>query len=422
MTESNGWIHGDHQANVRRTLAAVEHLEDRVSAWAHLDRSGLLAQADRLGQDNQPSAEQGLLRGLPLGVKDTIDVASMPAERGSAAFAGRRPEHDAEVVRRARAAGALIAGKTVTTELAVTFPGPTTNPHDSARTPGGSSSGSAAAIAAGMVPLALGTQTIASTLRPASFCGVVGFKPTHGRVPIDGALSMSPEVDTIGLLGADATLVSALFSAVADSVRDVSPMPRHPVVGVLRTPWWHHAEPSSRAAVDDTCDALAETGAQLRQVDLDAELVAVIPAHWDVVRSGIARQMGAVARAQPELLSPELRQVVDLGAAIDRRVLEGARRTLRDLATTVADRLGECDVVVTPCVVGEAPRGLTWTGDPIFCQPWSAFGFPAISLPLAVGSAGLPIGVQFVAAPDRDEHLLAFARAWMERDPRMARR
>ncbi|MYU21775.1 amidase [Streptomyces sp. SID8352] len=418
MTASNSWVHSDPQANALRTLGAVEQCEDRVSAWTHLDRSGFRTQADRLAP-----AGQGLLHGLPLGVKDTIDVAGMPAERGSAAFAGRCPEHDAEVVRRARAAGALITGKTVTTELAVTFPGPTTNPHDPARTPGGSSSGSAAAIAAGMIPLAFGTQTIASTLRPASFCGVVGFKPTHGRVPLDGILAMSPEVDTIGLLGADVALVSALFNAVADSVQGVSPTPRHPIsVAVLRTPWWHHAEPGSRTAVDDTRDALAESGARVRHIDLDAELLAAIPAHWDVVRSGIARRMGVVARTQPELLSPELRQIIGLGAKVDQQALEGARRILRDLAATVADRLKEYDVVVTPCVVGEAPRGLSSTGDPLFCQPWSAFGFPAISLPLAVGSAGLPIGVQFVAAPGRDEQLLAFAQAWMERDPRKAHR
>lgn len=391
-----------------RFLAALDRDEDRVRAWAHLDRGDVLAQADRLAS----APTRGALQGLPVGVKDTIDVAGLPAERGSRAFAGRRPEADATVVRRLRDAGALIAGKTVTTELAVTFPGPTTNPLDPARTPGGSSSGSAAAVAAGMVPAALGTQTIASTLRPASFCGVVGFKPTHGRTPLDGILAMSPEVDAVGILGRDVAVVAEVFGAIADDVRSLPAVPDRPVVGLLRTPWWDRADAASRRAVEEAAAALAATGAEIRAIALDAALEAAIPAHWDVVRHGIAQRMGAVARESPELLSDELLRVVDGGRAVDRAGRDTAWAVLTETAATAATALAGCNVVVGPCVVGEAPVGLGWTGDPLFCQPWSAWGFPALSLPLATGDSGLPIGVQVAALPGHDEQLLALAGHW----------
>ncbi|MBO9520879.1 MAG: amidase [Nocardioidaceae bacterium] len=391
--------------SVRAFRAAVEADESRVRAWSHLDPDDLVRQAELLGT----GPGSGPLWGVPVGVKDTVDVAGMPAERGSRAFAGRVPERDAEVVRRLRAAGALIAGKTVTTELAVTYPGPTTNPHDAGRTPGGSSSGSAAAVAAGMVRAALGTQTIASTLRPASFCGVVGFKPTHGRAPLDGILAMSPPVDSIGILGADVATVRAVFEVVADDVRPAAPAPGRPVVGLLRTPWWDRAETPTRDAVEQTVESLGARGAELRTLDLDAELLAAIPAHWDVVRAGIARRMGEVARHQPELLSEELLRIVEAGAAVGAEQERAAYAILAETAATVASRLDGLDVVVGPCAPGVAPRGLAWTGDPVFCQPWSALGFPAISLPLGAGEEGLPVGVQVAALPGRDEELLAFA-------------
>lgn len=416
MSDQPAWPAAGPRESLELFRWVLARDESRVRAWEHLADAGELdARAARLaeqGRDGLP------LWGVPIGVKDTIDVAGLPAERGSRAFAGRRPERDAEVVRRLRAGGALVVGKTVTTELAVTYPGPTTNPHDPERTPGGSSSGSAAAVAAGMVPCALGTQTIASTLRPASFCGVVGFKPTHGRVPTDGMLAMSPEVDAVGLIGADVWWVRTLFAAVADDVSNVS-APEVARIGLLRTPWWRQAEEGSRRAVERTAEAMAEAGHEVRELDLDAELEAVIGPHWDVVRSGIARTMGSVASATPDLLSEELRGVVEAGRGVDDAGLERARRALTDTAAAVVDRFAGLDLLVSPCVTGEAPPGLGWTGDPIFCQPWSALGCPAISLPVATGDAGLPIGVQLIARPGDDELLLAFAEVWMRRDPRV---
>jgi Asp-tRNA(Asn)/Glu-tRNA(Gln) amidotransferase A subunit family amidase len=418
MSCEASWREGDPHQNLDRFRAALRRSEDQVHAWQHLsDAKQLDAEAERLIRAGRDGTTP--LWGLPIGIKDTIDVKGLPAERGSRAFAGRRPERDAEVVRRVRAAGALVAGKTVTTELAVTFPGPTTNPHDRERTPGGSSSGSAAAVACGMVPGALGTQTIASTLRPASFCGVVGFKPTHGRVPLAGILAMSPEVDSIGLIGADVPFVSALFAAVGDQVSEV-PAPGTVTVGLLRTPWWELAEADSQRAVEQTAASMAVAGNGVLELSLDSELEAVIDAHWDVVRGGIARTMGLMARTEPDMLSEELLGVVEAGNAVDDARLARARQLLRESAVVVAERFGENDFVVTLCVSGVAPRGLHWTGEPIFCQPWSALGFPAISLPLASGEAGLPIGVQLVARPGQDERLLAFADTWIRHDARVS--
>ncbi len=412
----SGWSRSPSD-NVGRLLDTVDRDEERVRAWTHLDRAALVTlAAEREAEDPRPSP----LWGLPVGVKDTIDVAGMPCERGSAVFAGRVPTQDAGVVRRLRAAGALIAGKTVTTELAVTYPGPTTNPHDPTRTPGGSSSGSAAAVAAGMAPIAIGTQTIASTLRPASFCGVVGFKPTHGRVPFDGILSMSPEVDAIGLLGADVDLVAAAFAATADATREAPPVPSRPRIGVLRTPWWDRAEPSSQRALDEAGDLAEATGAVLEHVDLDAVLVPLLEAHWEIVKAGIAEHMSGVAAADPPLLSAELTAVIEAGRTATDASLTAARQVLTDSARGIARHLAGLDALISPCTTGEAPGGLGWTGDPIFCQPWSAVGFPAASLPIATGDHGLPVGVQLVGLPHQDEALLTLAAHWMRSCSRRA--
>jgi amidase len=390
------------QALVMQVQARIAAREGSINAFTVHDAALALAQA--------AAAPDGPLRGVPIAVKDVFDTADLPTSYGSVIWQGHRPRADAAAVALARAAGAVIIGKTVTTEFASYTPGPTSNPHDAARTPGGSSSGSAAAVAAGMAAAAFGTQTAGSIIRPAAYCGVVGYKPSFGMISRAGMKPLAESFDTAGTFGrcvADAALLAAvaagrtdLLCAVADGAA--------PRIGVLRTDWWAEAEAAQQAALEHAARCLAQAG--LRVIDLPPPGLGWVNARqsqaiaWETARA-FAWEYATHAAA----LSATFRDICARGLAL--APAEHAL-ILQDLArarATVSALFECCDVILTPSAAGEAPLGLSATGAPTFNRLWSVFGGPCVSLPCGIGPAGLPLGVQCVAPPGADGRLLGLA-------------
>ena len=367
----------------------------------------------------------GPLHGVPVGIKDIIDTADMPTENGSVLHAGRTPSYDATVVSTLRAAGAVIMGKTVTTEFAAYAPGKTRNPHNSAHTPGGSSSGSAAAVAAGMVPVALGSQTNGSVIRPASFCGVYGFKPTHGLIPRHGILPLSRTLDTVGVFARTLDDVALLAEQlVGFDERDPDSRPRAripfrevaaeeppttPMFALIRTSRWERA-------ADDTREAFGELAGVLGDRLEEVELIQCDDAfewHRLIMEAEMAASLDREWNEGRDRLSDSLR--VRLGRGRDVRAVD--YQLARARASAFAEGLVEMfqqryDAILTPAAPGEAPRGLDSTGDPSFCTLWTLTGMPALTLPLMQGANDLPIGIQLVGPRQGDARLLRTAR-WL---------
>ena len=399
------------RSSVERALAAVALRENEVRAWAFIDPVGALASAAAV--DAAPAAPLG---GYVLGVKDLIDTDGMPTEYGSPIFAGRAPSTDAVAVAELKGAGAVLLGKTVTAELGGYSPGPTTNPHDPARTPGGSSMGSAAAVAAGMADIALGSQTAASVVRPASFCGVFGFKPTFGAVPTDGLRVMAPSLDTLGWFARDAAtvgLVTARLLGGGGTTAAASAEEGPPVFGVMRTDRWEEASPDSRRAVEGLAQAARRSGAKVVELETPPAWHGLNDVHTTVMEYEAARSLAAEYQHHRELLSVSLRAMIERGGAIDPGAYSEALATADEARRVTDQAFGEAHVVLTPAVVGEAPVGLEYTGDPRFGRLWSLLGLPVLCIPAAVGTAGMPIGVQMVGRPGADNEV-AQAGAWTE--------
>jgi amidase len=384
------------------TALRVADLEPVVQAWAHFDPERMRSMAAATDRRAPASA----LHGIPIGVKDVIDTADMPTELGSELHTGRRPEVDAACVRALRQAGLVIAGKTVTAELATWHPGPTTNPHDPARTPGGSSSGSAAAVGAGMVPLAIGTQTVGSTIRPASFCGVWAFRPSLGRLALDGVLQLSETLDTLGLFAADASDLRTLAHVLGVP----QPLPAPPVRRVLflRTPWWSDAAPASRAVVQQAADRLSDAGTGVTDDDA-GWMEPLLAAHVLITEFDVARSLQSRYEQHPDALSNELGALIERGLSRTDTERQAALEVRRRGRTHLERLLRPGTVIVAPAVTDVAPRGLQATGDARFCQPWSLLGTPIVAWPAGAGQEGLPIGVQLIGAGGSDGDLLAFA-------------
>jgi Asp-tRNA(Asn)/Glu-tRNA(Gln) amidotransferase A subunit family amidase len=386
-------------------LEQARRREGEVRAWQYLDPELALEQA-RARDREEPA---GPLHGVPVGVKDIIDTADMPTELGTSIHEGRRPQADAACVTRLREAGAVILGKTVTTEFATKHPAGTTNPHNPGHTPGGSSSGSAAAVAAEMVPLALGTQTVGSTIRPASFCGVYGMKPTWGLVDMAGVNQTSERLDTIGLFSRDAGDLELLLDVLAPGPDRVSSNERPLRVGVARTPWWPVADEDSAAAFDRAVEALREARVPTEEIELPADFENLPDVHDTITVADLAGCLGHEHDAHRDQLSESLRVDIERGKAVTKAEYDDAvARTdrWRDLVRALFE---ECDALLAPAVTGEAPEGLGWTGDPTFCRPWSLLGTPAVTVPIARGSSGLPVGVQLVGPHGADRALLGIA-------------
>jgi Asp-tRNA(Asn)/Glu-tRNA(Gln) amidotransferase A subunit family amidase len=365
------------------------------------------------------------LGGVSVAVKDIIDTADMPTELGSAAYKGRRPERDAWVVARLRAAGASILGKTVTTEFAFRHPGPTVNPWNSAFTPGGSSSGSAAAVGAGIVPLALGTQTQGSVIRPAAYCGIVGFKPTYSTIPRTGVLPLSWSLDHVGLFTtrvADAAYVLNLVTGAdggdphLNHVARVPRATRAKRIGVLAKQVGGEIEPAQQAALATLAARLARDGAEIVSVDLPAEIFDTPDYALTLMGVEAAITHGELVDRSPELVSAPMRDLVEQGrklSAVDYarvKVLQG--RMANRFDQWIKETAGLDALLVAPAT-GEAPKGIDYTGDASFCAPWTFLGVPAVTVPVGFGAAGLPLGAQLVGAAHDDVALLELA-GWVE--------
>ncbi len=392
---------------VRSCLARVAAEEPRVRAWAFLDEELALAQARRVdGTRPRPP-----LAGLPVGVKDIIDTADMPTECGSAALRGRRPDRDAACVAALRAAGAVVLGKTVTTEFAYFSPGETRNPHDPSRTPGGSSSGSAAAVACGMVPVALGTQTAGSVIRPASFCGVVGLKPTHGLLSLEGVWPFAPSLDTLGCFTrgvADLVPVLAALGAPLDRRR----APPRPRLALCRTEQWPIAAAESREAVERAAARLARAGARVTEIELGPELAGLPETQKTIMAVEAARAFREVRARHADRMSRLLLDILDQGAATAPATYDAALAHAARCRRLVPPLFREADALLTPSAVGVAPMGLASTGDPAFNRIWTLLGLPCLSLPGASGPSGMPVGIQLVG-PERGEAALLSLAEWV---------
>ncbi len=391
---------------VRACLDRIARDESRIQAWVWLDPEQALAEARSVDARGRPAP----LHGLPVGIKDIIDTADVPTECGTPLYRGRRPNRDAACVAALRSAGGVVLGKTVTTELAFFAPGPTCNPRNVAHTPGGSSSGSAAAVADCMVPAALGTQTAGSIIRPAAYCGIVGFKPSHGLLSLEGIHPFAPSLDTLGVLVREVADVAPLLGALGAPVR-VSPLPRPPRIGLWRSAWWSHATSAMQARLEEVAGILARGGATVREVDPPTDEIRLFEDQKVIMAVEAVRSFGTLRPTGA--LSPQLTALLDHGTAASRDEVQAAHVRAGQARTAVARTFVELDVLLTPSAPGEAPEGIASTGDPVFNRVVTLLGFPAVSLPAGAGPSGLPLGVQLVGGPRAEAELLASA-SWIE--------
>ncbi len=396
------------------TRACLERIAERepvVHAFAHVDPELALNQARRL----DAAGVKRPLHGLPLGVKDIIDTADQPTAYGSRVYAGNRPAQDAACVALARAAGAVILGKTVTTEFAFRAPGPTTNPHAPEHTPGGSSSGSAAAVADCMLPVAFGTQTGGSIIRPASYCGVVGYKPSFGTINRTGVKPLADSFDTLGLLArsvADVALVAAVLAG--DDEADYRVEPVKPArVGLCRTPAWPSAEAATRHVLEAGAERLGLAGVRVLEVELPAAFADFNELHSLALRFEAFRTFAYERSVHAGRLAASTLRELEAGSRIPRRDYLAARAQIADCRRSLADVFEAADLLLCPSAPGEAPRGLCSTGEATFNRLWTGLLVPCLNLPAGTGPNGLPIGVQTVGARDDDGRLLAWS-AWIE--------
>ena len=387
-------------------LERIEQLEPAIHAFVNVNFDAALERAHQL----DAGTVRGLLHGLPFGVKDLLDTADFPTAYGSPIYAGHQPAADAAAVSLCREAGAVLLGKTVTTELANLYAGATRNPHNLDHTPGGSSSGSAAAVADAMVPFALGTQTAGSVIRPAAFCGVVGFKPTHNRVPKAGVKALSETLDSVGVFGRsvrDAALLGAVLTGdigMADPTLFTQSLT--PRIGLCRTPEWALADIDTQRAWAHAEKVLAATVLPVKWPHGINNLVTV---HQQIQNFETARSLSFERLFYLDQISAPLQARIVEGLAISGETHARHLRTAA-VARQQIDTLFEThDFILAPSSVGEAPVGLEFTGDPVFCRTWTLLGLPCVHLPFFRGSTGLPVGLQLVGAYGDDRRLLAAA-------------
>ena len=395
------------EALVRDCLERIAAREDAVRAWEYLDRDAALEQARAV--DAGPP--RGLLHGLPVGVKDLIDTVDMPTAYGTPVYAGHRPAWDAACVALTRAAGGIILGKTVTTEFAGMYPGKTRNPHHPGHTPGGSSSGSAAAVADYMVPLAFGTQTAGSVIRPAAFCGVVGYKPSFGLISRVGVKALSDTLDTVGTIARtvpDAALLAAAVSGRADLLVG-RPLEGALRVGICRTYEWKQAQPETVAAFGRAAEKLAAAGIPVREVKLPPTYANLVQAQSNIQLVEQAQSLAHERLKYGPQLSARLRGILEAGLRIAPERYDAAQTLARNCRRSLTEVFTDCDVLLAPSAPGAAPEGLDMTGDPLFSRIWTLLRVPCVNIPVAAAANGLPVGLQVIGAFGSDAQTLAAA-------------
>jgi amidase len=396
-------------AVTRQCLERIEARDPVVRAWTHLDRSRALAQARALDAAAPPQR----LHGVPVGVKDVFDTFDMPSAYGSPIYADHRPRSDAAVLALLRGMGGLVLGKTVTTEFATFTPNVTSNPHNPAHTPGGSSSGSAAAVADGMVPVAFGTQTIGSIIRPAAYCGVVGYKPSFGLLPRTGVKAISDCLDTVGCFTRSVADAAFFAGALARRPLAVPADVAAPRIGLCRTAQWAHAQPETQGLFEMLGAQLSGAGAAVSDYSLPPLYDGINAAQDTIAAVEMAACLAEEHRRFAHLMSERLRLRLDEGTAIAPDHYDAAMSLARQGRRAFADALAGFDVLVVPSAMGEAPRGLGATGDPVFNRTWSLLHTPCVHVPLTTGPNRLPLGVQVVGRIGDDAHTLACAH-WIE--------
>lgn len=390
---------------VAACLERIAARDGELAAWIHVNADASLSQARAL--DRQ--APQGPLHGIPVGIKDIIDTADMPTEHGSPIYRGNRPRADASAVALLRQAGCVILGKTATAEFANLHPPATRNPRNPAHTPGGSSSGSAAAVADHMVPFALGTQTGGSMIRPAAFCGVIGLKPSFGTINRTGVKPVSDSLDTLGLFAntvEDAALALSVLSGLRAPDFSAKASPR---IGFVRTSRWNDADAATHTALESAASRLAAAGVDVKDAALPPAAEALFDAQGLIMDFEAARALAWEQAHHHDAISATLRARLKRGWAVSREQYDDARQIARDARRQFADLMRGFDLLLTPSAKGEAPHGLASTGDALFNRIWTLLGVPCITLPCGIGPQGLPLGIQLVAAYGQDTALLTHA-------------
>lgn len=413
------------EALVSACLRRVAERDAAVEAFAYLDAAKVISDARASDAARHRGDDLGPLAGIPVAIKDIIDTADYPTENGTPVFAGRQPDADASVVSQLKAAGAIIFGKTVTTELAFFGPGKTKNPHDPSRTPGGSSSGSAAAVADFQVPLALGTQTAGSLIRPASYCGAIGFKPTFGAVSRTGVLAQSEPLDTIGGYARSVDDIALMMHAIsnfdaadADMKQGAFPNPplqvpaQSPRFAFVKSPAWPNADAAAQRAYEAFASIFGAR-AEVVETTLPPDFDDSLRLQQIVQFSDIAKNYGPIADSNPDRVSGKLKEIIAEGRTFSKADYRAARADRDPLYESLQPLLSHYDAIITPSAPGVALQGLSATGSPMFNALWTYLGMPCISLPL-LNIDGLPLGLQIVAARDSDGRLLEIAK-WVMR-------
>ena len=408
------------EALVEACLEQIDGTEPVIRAWSYLDRDQALDQAREMDRIRRAGRATGILHGVPVGVKDIVDTRDMPTECGTPIFAGRQPDSDARIIEKLRDAGAVILGKTKTTEFAFMQPTDTTNPQDPLRTPGGSSSGSAAAVAARHVPLAIGSQTGGSVIRPASFCGVYGFKPTQGTIPRSGVFRTSASLDHVGcfantledvalfadaLAGYDQTDPNSFPRPRAGMLHGVkSEVPVEPDIAWFDMPFHDRLDPDAVEGIEAALDAL---DARVERFPASPQLADLTSVHQTIYDYELAQNMAALAADRWADLSGNMRTAITRGQEVSDAQYQDALGVKSSAEAFFTEHFNEFDAILAPSATGEAPAiaGGT-TGDSIFCTIWTLAGLPTLSLPLLVGETGLPIGLQVIGAAEEDDRLM----------------
>lgn len=414
---------------VEACLKRIEQLEPTIGAWTHLDRDIALQQARAADEFRKSGLPTGALHGLPIGIKDIIDTVDYPTERGTVLHQGRQPDRDATLVSLLKEAGAIILGKTVSTEMAVYAPGKTRNPHNPEHTPGGSSSGSVAAVAAAMVSLSVGTQTNGSVIRPAAYCGVYGYKPSFGRISRHGVLEQSPPLDTIGVFArdlADLALIADVlmrYDAQDSAMIPIAPpciagimaqeVPVNPHFAFIRSPVWEQVEAVTKDAFREIIEATNEAQPKtIDIVDMPASFAALHEDHRKVMEGDLARSFAAEYQRGKTQLSDVLRDMIERGQQVSDTDYQQALAHMSDYNDFLGEVFEDYDAILTPATPGPAPAGIEATGSPVMNTIWTFCGTPAINLPILQSPDGLPMGVQVVGERNDDARLFRSTR-WL---------
>lgn len=413
---------------VDECLERTAEFEPDINAWAWLNPEHVRLQADNLDDARRRGKSLGRLHGVPIGIKDVIDTAGIPTEHGFPLFEGRVPSQDAFLVDKLRQQGAVIMGKTVTAALATLMPGKTTNPHNTAHTPGGSSSGSAAAVASYMVPGAIGTQTNGSVIRPAAFCGTVGYKPSYGLISRRGVLRQSPFLDQVGvftrsvedaallaevMIGADPKDFSTMGHGASPPLLNIcrSEPPMTPRFAFIRTSRWEELEDSSQAGIEEIIEMLGE---RVTEITLGPAFDSAWTALQTINAAEMATWYAAIYERGRQFFAPVVENMMEFGKTVSAQDYINAMESRAILNRILNEYFEQYDAIIAPAAPGEAPKGLETTGDPKFSTPWTFCGVPALTLPLLHGERGIPVGVQLVGQSMDDARLLRTARWAMQ--------